>query len=369
MKTLKYICRIIVGVVFIFSATTKGIDPLGFTYKLHDYFQAFHLGFLKEASLPLTILLCTLEFLAGFSVLFNLRIKHGLTAVMILMSFFTALTFILAIKNPVSDCGCFGDVIHLTNWQTFFKNIILFLPVIYLVINRKELYQEKNVIRSWVTLTIATVLFVAFMFYNLRYLPVVDFLPYRIGTYIPDKMIIPEGKQADKYETTLIYEKDGVKKEFTINNYPANDTTWRFVEQKSVLVVRGYQPPIHDFSITTTDNEDITQTILSSDRPTMLMITKKLKEADPGLLRNGFNLGYYCKGNMINFYVLTASGRDEIRRFSNGITFCFTDETTLKTMIRSNPGYMLLVKGRIAGKWSWANVPDKITLGEFINKQ
>ncbi|MDQ1332660.1 MAG: hypothetical protein QG576_695, partial [Bacteroidota bacterium] len=130
---------------------------------------------------------------------------------------------------------------------------------------------------------------------------------------------------------------------------------------------KGYQPPIHDFSITTVDHEDITQQILSAKGYTMLMISKKLGEADPDLLKKGFDIGNNFMVNSGEFYVLTASGSDEVRSFDKGIKFCFTDETTLKTMIRSNPGYILLKEGTITGKWSWANVPDKEMITSIIN--
>ncbi|MGD0341208.1 MAG: MauE/DoxX family redox-associated membrane protein, partial [Bacteroidales bacterium] len=150
MKIIRNICRYLVGIVFIFSGTVKAIDPLGSVYKFQDYFQAFHLGFLKEFSLLLTILLCTIEFIAGFSLFFNIRQRAGLILALLLMLFFTPLTFILALTNPVTDCGCFGDAIHLTNWQSFLKNIILFIPVIYLFISRREVLPEPGKIRSWI---------------------------------------------------------------------------------------------------------------------------------------------------------------------------------------------------------------------------
>ena len=138
MKILRSVSRILIGLVFIFSGIVKAIDPLGSAYKFHDYFQAFNIGFLNMLSLPLAILLCTAEFIAGFSVLTGLRQKTGIWVVMILMVIFTPLTFILALTNPVSDCGCFGDAIHLTNWQTFGKNIILIALAIVLYTGRKQ---------------------------------------------------------------------------------------------------------------------------------------------------------------------------------------------------------------------------------------
>jgi uncharacterized membrane protein YphA (DoxX/SURF4 family) len=358
MKIIRYISRIITGIVFVFSGTVKAIDPLGTVYKFQDYFQAFHIGFLKDISLPLAILLCTFEFIAGFCVLFNIRQKTGIWMVMILMAVFTPLTFVLALTNPVSDCGCFGDAIHLTNWQTFFKNIILLVPAVYLFITRKEILPHSGIIREQATLSIMTLIFILFIFYNLRYLPVIDFLPYRTGTYIPGKMVVPEGKPVDKYQTTLVYEKDGLRKEFEISNYPAGDSTWRFVSQKSVLVSKGYQPPIHDLSFTSLAGEDLTQQILSSQRYTLLMIARKLHDCDPELLKKGSDLGNKCIGSQLDFYVVTSSSSDEAGNYFGGLNVCLADETTLKTMMRSDPGYLLLKDGTIKGKWSWANVPD-----------
>jgi hypothetical protein len=366
MKILRIISRVIVGLVFIFSGTVKAIDPLGTVYKFNDYFQAFNLDFLSSLSFMATIILCSAEFVGGFSVLFNIRQKLGIWIVIILMVIFTPLTFVLALTNPVTDCGCFGDAIHLTNWQTFFKNIIIFIPVIYLFITRKNIIPHQGITREWAIISALLVLLFSFILYNLIYLPVIDFLPYKTGTYIPDKMIIPEGMPADKYETTFIYEKDGQRKEFTLDNYPADDTTWKFVDQKTVLVSKGYEPPIHDLTMITVHGADLTQEVLSSETPVLLMISRKIEDADPQSLRKAFDLGHYCLENMIGFYILTASGADEVNKFNNGLTFCFTDETTLKTMIRSNPGYMLLRKGIILGKWSWANIPDKEELGKII---
>jgi hypothetical protein len=359
MKLIRSASRIVLGTVFIFSGVVKAIDPLGSAYKFHDYFQAFHIGFLDTLSLALSILLCSAEFLAGFSVLTGLRQKYGIVLVLILMLIFTPITLVLALTNPVSDCGCFGDAIHLTNWQTFGKNIILIVPAIFLFIQRKQITSLFRPLTELMILLITLVIFILFSLYNLKYLPVVDFLPYKTGVKIAEKMVIPEGARPDEYSTTFVYERNGEKKEFTLDNYPANDTTWKFVDQKSVLVRKGYEPPIHDFIITTTEGEDITQRILSHPGYTLLMISRKLADAKSKLLTEGFNLGRECSENGIDFYILSASGTDELRAYLNGLKFCSVDETTLKTMVRSNPGYLLLKNGTIIGKWSWANVPGK----------
>lgn len=347
-----------------FSGFVKGVDPLGSAYKFHDYFSAFGLQFLNSLSLPLSVLLCTTEFMAGFSVITGIMRKKGIVIMIILMAIFTPLTLVLAFANPVSDCGCFGDAIHLTNWQTFIKNIILLVPVLILTFTelRKsgELHGSHKIkIKEWIVASAAFVVFVAFCLYNLVYLPVIDFLPYKKGTRIADKMVIPEGSKPDSYRTTFIYKKDGISKEFDLTNYPSEDTTWKFVDQKSVLIEKGYVPPIHDFAITDLSGNDLTSEILSKSGYTVLMISKKLNEAGKKRLTKGIETGKYLSENGIGFYFLTASGSDEIKAYSTASTVCSVDETTLKTMIRANPGYILLKNGVIAEKWSWANLPSK----------
>jgi len=358
MKIIRITARIVIGIVFIFSGVVKAIDPLGSVYKFHDYFNAFNLDFLSGLSLALGILLCTAEFISGFAVLTGIRQKQGIWIVMILMVIFTPLTFVLALTNPVSDCGCFGDAVHLTNWQTFGKNVVLIALATILFFNRKRTKMVFNPKTEWSLTLLTGILFVLFNLYNLKYLPVIDFLPYKTGVKIADQMVIPEGASPDVYSTTFVYEKDGVKKEFDITNYPAGDSSWIFVDQKSVLLKKGFEPPIHDFAITAMNGEDLTQKILSDSGYSMLMVSKKFDEADEEWLSAGFEFGQFCVTNGIAFYIITATTTDEITIYDNGLLFCQADETTLKTMVRSNPGYILLKDGVIIGKWSWANLPD-----------
>ena len=362
MKILRIVSSIIVGIVFMFSGIVKAIDPLGTAYKFNDYFQAFNLGFLKPVSLILAVILFTAEFISGFAVLSGYRRKEGIWGVMILMIIFTPLTLILALTNPVSDCGCFGDAIHLTNWQTFWKNVVLIIFTIILFAGRKKARNILRPVSEWMVISAVIIMFVGFAALNLRYLQIIDFLPYKTGVNIPEAMKIPEGMPADEYKSTFIYEKDGVRKEFTLDNYPADDTTWKFIDQLTVLVKKGYVPPIHDFSITAPDGQDIAEQVLASPGYTLIMISSKLKDADPSDLSKGFELGVHCMASGMGFLVLTASGSDELNRYNNGFTFYTGDETTLKTIVRSNPGYLLLNHGKIVGKWSSASLPPK---GEF----
>lgn len=369
MKALRIISSIIIGLVFMFSGIVKAIDPSGTAYKFNDYFQAFDLGFLKPVSLILAVILFTAEFISGFAVLSGYRRKEGIWGVMLLMIIFTPLTFILALTNPVSDCGCFGDAIHLTNWQTFWKNVVLIIFTIILFAGRKKTDSIMAPAREWTVISVVTLLFIGFALLNLRYLQIVDFLPYKTGVNITEAMKIPEGMPADQYESTFIYEKDGVRKEFTLENYPADDTTWKFIDQNTVLVKKGYVPPVHDFSITAPDGQDIAGQVLASPGYTLIMISTKLKDADPAHLAKGFELGVHCMKAGISFLILTSSGSDELSRYNNGFTFFTGDETTLKTIVRSNPGYMLLKGGVVQGKWSAASLPAKENFRETMTSE
>lgn len=367
-KSGLYVSRIIIGSVFIFSGFVKGIDPLGSAYKFEDYFTAFGLSFLQPVALPLAILLAAAEFLIGISLVLRIHIRTGIWGAIIFMIFFTPLTLLLALTNPVSDCGCFGDALVITNWQTFWKNIVLLGLILILFLSRRDLataYLKKT---EW----ILSFLFLLFIFsistYGLKNLPILDFRPYRIGISIPESMVIPEGVPQDEYETTLIYEKDGTQKEFTSDNFPWKDTTWKFIDQNSVLIKEGYKPPIHDFNILTPEGDEITDIILNDPGYTFLLVSKLLKEAKPKNLERANKLALACKEKNIRFYGVSASGNKEIQQLHQDIDLDFPvysmDETTLKTIIRSNPGLVLLKKGIILGKWSAKNIPGP----EFVSK-
>jgi len=361
-KALRFLLRIITGAVFIFSGTVKAIDPMGSAFKFSDYFSAFGVDFLQPLSLPLSIILCLAEFISGFAVLSGIRYREGLFGILILMAIFTPLTLVLAIFNPVTDCGCFGDAIKLTNWQTFGKNILLsaFILILFFDRNKPYGYSINTPTRGWLTITAVSFIFLGFTFYNLIYLPVIDFLPYKTGNNLKELMTIPEGAPAPVFKTTFIYEKNGIRKEFSLDDYPANDTTWKFIDQKSVIIKKGYEPPVHDFTIITTEGHDITDSVLNNQGYTLLMISRKLEQAKAGRIEKGFETGRKCITNGIDFYILTSSETEKIKKYENGLKFCLADETTLKTMVRNNPGYIMLKNGVITGKWSWANLPDDI---------
>ncbi len=362
MKTIRIISRIFVGLVFIFSGFVKGVDPMGSAYKFIDYFEAFHLLFLQPLAIPLAIILSTAEMLIGLNLLLGLRMKVTGWALLCFMGFFTIITFILALNNPVSDCGCFGDAIILTNWQTFFKNIILFVPTIIIFLGRRKfvpLYPGRT---EWILTGAFAVSGILLSVYCYMNLPVIDFRPYTIGTSIPEKMVIPPGKPTDKYETIFVYEKNGEKKEFNMDNYPWQDTTWHWVETRQHLVEKGYTPPIHDFTITTLDGNDITDQVLSDPGYSFLLISPELSGANKNALVYADSVAKICATKNCNFYCLTSSTMTDITQTKNtlqpGYSIYLTDNITLKTIVRSNPGLVLIKDGVILGKWSYKNFPS-----------
>ncbi|MCK4630792.1 MAG: DoxX family protein, partial [Bacteroidales bacterium] len=234
LESLIIFFRIVIGAIFVFSGFIKGIDLQGSAIKFDDYFVAFGMDFLIPASLPLATFMVSTEFIIGISLLFGYRTYWGAWGVLIFMAAFTPLTLGLALFNPVSDCGCFGDAIVLTNWQTFWKNVVLMIMVLLIFYHRKKFKPAYPAITDWSILVVIFVLFTGFSLYSYRHLPMIDFRPYNAGTNIPEKMKIPADAPVDEYETILIYEKNGIRKEFNLENFPWQDSTWSFVEQKSI---------------------------------------------------------------------------------------------------------------------------------------
>ncbi len=365
MKTLTNISRILTGLLFMFSGLTKGIDPVGSMIKITDYFSAAGISVPGGMALVLGVMLCTAEFIIGFSVLAGMRIRPASWGMLAFMILFTPLTFVLALFNPVSDCGCFGDAIHLSNWETFFKNVIILTLVIIVFARRKTFHDVHTPVIEWRIIIAATLLFTAFVSFNKRNLPVVDFRPYNIGRNIPEGMTMPEGEAYDQYNTTLIYSKNGVEKEFTLENYPSGDTSWVFVDQKTELVKKGYTPPIHNFSLATAEGDDLTDLVIYDPGYSLLMISPNMQSAHADEIEKGIRTGEYLLDNQTGFYIVTSASNELTDTYKENFTVLFADETTIKTMIRSNPGYMLLKGGVVMAKWSPATLPPATRIAKM----
>lgn len=355
------ICRIIIGLTFIFSGFVKAVDPLGSTYKFIDYFNAFGMGWANGLAFALAVIQNVVEFTLGVMVLFNLSIRFSSVCALIFMIFYTPLTLYIAITNPVHDCGCFGDALVISNWQTFFKNIILLVAAIFIFVRRKQIDSHLQSNEQWILSLATAVIILIFCGYSHKHTQVLDFRPFSVGTSIKAKMERPAGAPADVWESTFVYEKDGERKEFAINALP--DSTWTFVDARHTLIKKGYEPPIHDFSIVNADGEDLTEEVLQSDNYNFLLIAYNLDKADLSKIDSINNLADFCINQGYTFQMLTASTDDAIESFRETTNppydICICDETTLKTIVRSNPGLMVVKDGVIIGKWNLADIPQQ----------
>jgi hypothetical protein len=273
------------------------------------------------------------------------------------------LTLYIAIFNPVTDCGCFGDALIISNWATFWKNVVFTFMIVVVFLWRDYNPQLFTPRTEWLVAIYAGFFALAVSWYTYQNLPIIDFRPYKIGTNIQKSMEIPEGAPKDVWETFLIYSKDGVDQKFTLENYP-QDTSWTFVKQESKLIKKGYEPPIHDFKIWNTEMGEITDIIVEGQGYTFLLIMPKVENAST-TKHNEINAVYdFARKHGYNFFAVTATGLEskELQEYiveAGGAEYPFmnADETMLKTVIRSNPGLVLIKDGIVINKWSNKNIP------------
>lgn len=361
--TVVNVCRFVLAATFIFSGYVKAIDPLGTLYKLKDYAAAMSLnGLLPDWVLVgVAIALGALEFALGVFMLFAVR-RHVVSRITLaFMTAMTVLTLWIFVADPVKDCGCFGDALKLTNGETLLKNIVLIACAALVAWRPADMARFISRSNQWIVRYYTVAYIVITSVYCLYTLPIFDFRPYHVGTNIKQGMEIPEGAEQPEFESTFLLRKNGETREFTLDNYP--DSTWEYVDTRTVQTKKGYEPPIHDFALTSCDTgEDITEQVLTKKGYTFLLVSPRLAVADDSNFGDIDQIYEYAEENGADFYCVTASANDEIERWRDltgaEYHFCNADETTLKTMIRSNPGLMLLKDGTIIGKWSHNTLPQ-----------
>jgi triosephosphate isomerase len=314
------VCRIILAIVFILSGFVKAVDPLGTQYKIDDYLEAMSLGGLLPgmATLGASIAQSAVEFCLGVFLLFAIRRRLTSRLILLIMAVMTPLTLWLAIENPISDCGCFGDALVLTNWQTFWKNVVLLVCAIVVALWPKEMFRFVSKSNQWIVINYSALFILAISAWSLYYLPTFDFRPYHVGTNL---------------------------------------------RQNWQRTMDGEDLPYADFFIENVkDGEDITEALLNDSSYVFLMVSPYLEQADDSRLDLINELYEYANEHSYGFYCLTSSTHENIERWRE-ITgaeypFCLTDGITLKTVIRSNPGLLLLKDGTIIRKWSHNDLPD-----------
>ncbi len=374
VKLLKEVSRILIGVVFIFSGFVKGVDPYGTIYKLIDYFNAFGFSWANSLATVLAIALIGTELLIGISFLLKYKMKFFGWIALLFMAVFLPLTLYIALTNPVTDCGCFGDALIISNWATFLKNIVLTILIIVVFKFRKQYsiaYNSSLQTRIWLGIV---VLFSIFINISYNYLPLLDFRPYKVGNNIMEGMTIPEDAPEAIYEYEFVYKNKntGNEERFTEENYPWKDTVnWAYVSMESELIQKGYEPPIHDFTIENSYGEDVADYYLTALGYTFLLIAYDLENSNISEQSKINKLANSVLENGSNFICLTAATDEQIEEFSvinqPPYEFYFCDEITLKTIIRSNPGLLILEEGTILEKYHWRELPSQYNWQSKLN--
>lgn len=364
------ISRIFVGVLFIFSGLIKANDPMGFGYKLQEYFEVFHMNFLNGAATGIAILLCALEIILGALLLLGFWSRKVAWGLLLLIIFFTLLTFVSAVFKVVTSCGCFGDAIPLTPWQSFSKDLILLILIVLIFIykdNIQPIFKKASMQRNIAVAVTLTSLGFGILTYNI--LPIIDFLPYKVGSHIPSQMVIPPGEKPDEYEIMyhLVHKKSKEEKDMSDKAYLKTeiwkDSNWEIVgEPIQRLVKKGYEPKIKDLKITDASGTDYTKELIENPYYSLVFVAYDLKntnEAAVGKL-NALAINVTQQFNIRTVLLTSNSAQDAEAFIKQNNLFSevfYADAVPLKSMVRANPGILLLKNGVVVNKWHFHNVP------------
>ena len=361
MKYLVHLSRIVVGVLFIISGLIKLNDPVGFSFKLEEYFSqgVLDLPLFMPYALTIAIVVVIVEVLLGVMLLFGSWPKVTVWSLLGMIIFFTFLTFYSAYFNKVTDCGCFGDAVKLTPWESFTKDIILLVLIILLVWGVKYIQPILPKRPNRIVITIALILCAIFANHVLNHLPSVDFRPYKIGANIEEGMIVPEDAPKAVFEYAWKFNVDGEEKVIVTNgDYPTVDG--EFIDVETTEVQAGYEPPIHDFTVEK-DGTDEAANLLQEPKLVMVIAYdlaksnleafKAVKEATDMALEKGYKVvGMSASSDALKNQIIDT--------YKLKFDFYFTDETALKTIVRSNPAILVLEKGTITQKVHYNDIED-----------
>ncbi len=358
MRILTQLARLIVGALFIYSGWVKANDSIGFAYKLVEYFEVFGAEFLVPYAVPITMLICILEMVLGLTLLIGARANLTRWLLLLLAIFFTFLTFYSAYFNKIISYGSFGEALKLTSWQSFGIDAVLLILIIILFIGREHIqpiFGPKLENALTLTTLIASIIF---PIYTYNFLPVKDYQPYAIGKNIPEQM---KGTPDElKYRYKVKDKKSGEVK--MLDKLTADyDTNYDLIESVTEVVRKGIKPGIRDFSIFNLKGEDYTRKIIENTEYNFLLICYDLDKANKDAFGKVNDFAILCKQNHTAFVALTSSTKQQIKRFKEevqtNIDFYTAEEMVLKTMIRSNPGLMLLKAGTVVDKWHYHSMP------------
>lgn len=361
--------RILLVALLLFSGFVKGVDPVGGAIKIEEYLRVMGLGSLRAWAPVLSVALSSVELLLGGCLLMGLWRRFTAWAVTIFMGGMTLLTLYLALFNPISDCGCFGDAIKLTNWQTFGKNVIfMVVAVAYLLTYRKACRPLRGVTAS-VAFVLLLVGWGIFIGGNLRHLPLIDFRPYKIGASLRELTMIPENAPQEEVEYLFIYEKNGLRETFDMESLP--DSSWTYVDRQEQIISEGYKPPVMDFAIYAgggseqVSEREVTQTLLLNESPQIWVVTPDWETTPIQVSRKLNALYEWTKSIGIAMYGISGDTPEERGRWRNktaaNYPLYLCDATTIKTMARAQPSVLLISDGVIIDKRAARDLPEEYT--------
>ena len=360
MRFITLIARILVGALFIFSGFIKANDPLGFSYKLQEYFEVFNMNWMVPAALALAVFICVFEIIVGFSLLLGSRVKLTLTLLSLMMVFFTFLTFYSAYYNKVTSCGCFGDAIPLTPWQSFYKDIVLSILTLILIIGRSNIQPVFGPGMEKVSLGLFTAASIAFPLFTCTHLPLIDFRPYKIGTNLYNAS--PEHIKV-KFFYTLKNKKSGKTEEF--DHFPPNwDTEWVMIADKNrTEPLNKSIKPIEHFEMQSENGDDHRDELITQKGCSFILVEYNLDNSNRSIQGAISDFAQLCKNDSISFVAVTTSPIEKIKSFRKEVNanydfYLSPDDVPLKAMIRSNPGLVMLKDSIVTAMWSFRNLPS-----------
>ncbi len=370
MQIVVNIARWLVGLLFIFSGSIKANDPIGFSYKLEEYFVLFGMEWLASLALILAMFICVLEIILGLSLILGVKSKEVSWLLLLMILFFTWLTGYSAVTGRVTDCGCFGDAIPLTPWESFYKDLILLVLILIIFFYRKTIQPLIKASLAYKITGICTIIVIAFMLWCYYHLPVIDFRAYKTGTNIMEAM--NDGIEAD-IELTFIYKNKntGEQKEFKAANLPQGDE-WTYVDRKENVIKEGKIASIHDFEIRDDEGEEYTEDLISAPGYTFMVVAYDISKTDVEGFKDIVQLSKAVQAKNQNIFAVTASVYQEVESLRHDINaafpFYYVDATALKTIIRSNPGLVIIKDGVITTKFHANDIPSYQELEDIYMK-
>lgn len=368
MKYIVSIIRFLVGLLFIFSGLVKANDPLGLSYKMQEFFELWGWGSLNDLTLALSIAMITFEIVAGVALWVGWRFKWISWLLLLLIVFFTFLTGYAYLSGKFKNCGCFGDCLPISPLTSFVKDLVLLGLILLLLWGKKHIQPLFSSRANGVWVFISLVFSLALQWYVLRFLPVMDCLPFKKGNDISEKMKMPVGAIPDSFAIRYIYEKNGQRYEFSATELPADFKTYTYIDRIDKLIRKGNaEPPIKGFSLTGASGTDSTRMILSAERAILVFVEdrKRMPSNWTSKLRSVMDMAY---AKNIPVYLVTTSIealQEELKGSSlEKIPVFSCDFTAIRTAARARPTYYLLNQGKVENKWSQATLFGLIfTLG------